>query len=91
MLYVHRRGRTRALSNEHSLYSALSAVVPRLRRVELDGMPLVEQMRTVASSGALIGVFGQALTWMLLLPPLCTDREGDRDRDRDRDRGGTPV
>lgn len=68
VLYVHRRGVTRALSNERSLYVALAAAVPSLRRVELDTMPLYDQMRTVAEAGALVAVFGQALTWMLLLP-----------------------
>ena len=67
MLYVHRRGPTRVVTNERALHAALSAAIPHMQRVVLDGMPLHEQMRTVASATSLVAVFGQALTWMILL------------------------
>lgn len=69
MVYVHRRSVFRSLSNEAEVYSALHAAVPHVVRVELDAMPLTVQMRMIASASSLVAVFGQALTWMFLLPP----------------------
>jgi hypothetical protein len=74
MLYVHRQGRTRAVTNEAALHAALLKGVPHLRRVVMDGMPLREQMETVAAATSLLAAFGQALTWMILLPPHASDQ-----------------
>ena len=69
LLYVHRRSQVRSLSNEAELHASLRTTVPQTRRIELDSMPLAEQMRAVASATTLVAVFGQALTWMILLAP----------------------
>ena len=73
LLYVHRDAPTRSVSNEAALHAGLrescAARRVRLRRVVLDAMPLTEQMRAVANADILVAAFGQALTWMILLPP----------------------
>ena len=73
LLYVHRDTPTRSVSNEAALHAGLrescAARRVRLRRVVLDAMPLTEQMRAVANADILVAAFGQALTWMILLPP----------------------
>ena len=56
----------RALTNEAELHKALIQAVPYTHRVELDHMPLVEQMKLVSKATTLVAVFGQALTWMIL-------------------------
>ena len=68
LLYVHREHATRAIVNEAALARALAAAHRGVVRVVMDRMPLAEQMQLASSSAGLIGVFGQALTWAVLLP-----------------------
>ena len=89
MLYVHRHGATRVVTNERALHAALSVAIPHMHRVVLDGMPLHEQMRTVASATSLVAVFGQALTWMILLERGESGASGSaRTHGKGKDSGG---
>jgi hypothetical protein len=70
LLYVHREARTRTITNDAAVHAGLSeACRGSLLRAVLDRMPLVEQMKMVSSATSIVAAFGQALTWMLLLPP----------------------
>ena len=69
MLYVPRLARVRAVTNEVQLHAALRRSIRHLRRVVLDDLSITEQMRTVSQAHSLLATFGQALTWMVMLPP----------------------
>ena len=69
MLYVPRLTTVRAITNEPELHESLRRAVPHLSRVQLDTLPIVEQMRTVSEATSMVAAFGQALTWMIMMTP----------------------
>ena len=71
MLWAVRRHALRNIANEAHLAKTLAAdaaLSPRVVRVVLEAMPLGAQMRLLSRSSALIGVHGQAMTWVFFLP-----------------------
>tara|TARA_B110001452_G_scaffold114443_1_gene94937 strand:- start:3488 stop:4756 length:1269 start_codon:yes stop_codon:yes gene_type:complete len=69
MLFVVRRGARRIITNEQELLSQVRAEQPRLRVVVLEHLTMTQQILEIATSAALIGVHGAALTgWISFLP-----------------------
>ena len=69
MLFVVRRGARRIITNEQQLLSLAQAEQPRLRVAVLEHLTVTQQILEIATSAALIGVHGAALTgWISFLP-----------------------
>ena len=71
LLYVSRRTGSRFVTNEAAVLQTLHARFPnQIRPVVLEWLPLVTQVRLIASSAGFIGVHGQAFVLAVFLPSL---------------------
>lgn len=68
LLLVSRSEGRRSMDNEKALLLELRTV-PRVVRLVLEDLSLAQQMSAVSRATALIGVHGQALAWVVFLPP----------------------
>jgi hypothetical protein len=68
ILYISRTRGSRVVVNDAEVTRALLATSSLVRRVEMERLPLVEQMLLVSASSVLVGVHGQALSLMAFLP-----------------------
>lgn len=71
ILFVLRKGSSRVIVNEDALRSAIAlddALAKHVDFIHFEGMSLVEQVRHIISSRALVGMHGQAMAWAMMLP-----------------------
>ena len=77
-LFVERKSLVRAIVNMGELRAALNVdatLAGRVKLLQLEALPLAEQLCAVSAASVLVGVHGQGMLWTAMLP---TERSGRR-------------
>ena len=77
-LFVERKSLVRAIVNMGELRAALNVdatLAGRVKLLQLEALPLAEQLCAVSAASVLVGVHGQGMIWTSMLP---TERSGRR-------------